>query len=453
MTYEQAIQFWFGRVNYEQKTPHAGDFKLDCMRHLLALLGNPHERLRILHVAGSKGKGSTSALLASILQADDYRVGLFTSPHLVHVEERIQVNREPIARAELAALMGDIQAAVTPDMERELTFFEIGTALGFLHFARRRVDFAIVEVGLGGRFDSTNVCTPLLSIITSISFDHTQMLGNTLAAIAFEKAGIIKPGRPTLSGVRIPEAGDVIASIARERGSRLRQLDVDFRYAHEAARIGDGEQMPRVQVTTWRRAWPWLTLGLIGEHQAQNAALAVAAVDELIEAGVDIREDAVANGLANVVWPARLEIAHRRPLVVLDCAHNVASAQALMHALDESFVATGRRLLIFAGSRDKDLAGMLRVLAPRFDGVYLTTFHSPRAESPQELARLLRNTNVAACATPIEAWRRASADAGPHDLICVAGSVFLAGELRPVIASADTLVAFDAIPSDGLRER
>ena len=153
MTYEQAIQFWFGRVNYEQKTPHAGDFKLDRMRHLLALLGNPHERLRIIHIAGSKGKGSTLALLASILQADGQRVGLFTSPHLVHVEERIQVNREPISREELATLMSEIDAAVPPDLERELTFFEIGTALGFLHFARRRVDFAVVEVGLGGRFD------------------------------------------------------------------------------------------------------------------------------------------------------------------------------------------------------------------------------------------------------------------------------------------------------------
>ncbi|MBI3821775.1 MAG: bifunctional folylpolyglutamate synthase/dihydrofolate synthase, partial [Planctomycetes bacterium] len=237
MTYAEAMQFWFGRVNFEQRSPQVGDFKLERMRHLLERLGNPHQRLRIVHIAGSKGKGSTSAMLAAILQGAGHRVGLFTSPHLIAVEERIQVDRAPIAPHELAAHLSEIRAATTPAFAQDLTFFEIGTALGFLHFVRRRVDFAVVEVGLGGRFDSTNVCDPLLAIITSISFDHTQILGDTLGKIAFEKAGIVKPGRPTVSGVRDPEARQVIEAVCRERGAPLRQMDVDFRCVHEPALI------------------------------------------------------------------------------------------------------------------------------------------------------------------------------------------------------------------------
>lgn len=442
MTYEEAIQFWFGRVNYEHKSPQIGDFKLDRMRRLLDLLGNPHLRLRIIHIAGSKGKGSTSAFLASILQAEGFRVGLFTSPHLVNVEERIQVDRVPISHDELASLLGEIRDAMPPEFERELSFFEIGTALGFLHFLRRRVDFAIVEVGLGGRFDSTNVCEPLVAVVTSISFDHTQMLGDTLAKIAFEKAGIIKPGIPTISGVRHPEARQVIEQACRERGSPLKQLDVDYRYDHEPARHVEIDRSARVQVTTRRRAWPVFEIGLMGEHQARNAAIAVTTVEQLIEAGLTISERAVAQGLANVTWPARLEVLGRRPFVVLDCAHNVASAQALVQALDATFprpTPVARRLLIFAGNRDKDLAGMLEVLAPAFDLLYLTSFQSSqRCESPAHLATLLPSSKRKAanvCSTSQEAWRQAKTEAQGDDLICIAGSVFLAGELRPAIVA------------------
>jgi dihydrofolate synthase / folylpolyglutamate synthase len=443
MTYEEAIQFWFGRVNFEQRSPQVGDFKLERMRQLLSLLGNPHHRLRIVHIAGSKGKGSTSAMLGSILQQQGYRVGLFTSPHLIAVEERIQVNQQPIANDELASLLAEIRAAASASFLQELTFFEIGTALGFLYFVRRRVDFAIVEVGLGGRFDSTNVCDPRLSIITSISFDHTQLLGNTLGKIAFEKAGIIKPGRPTISGVRNLEARQVIETICRQRGSPLLQIDVDFQYQHVPALIdATHERWPSVQVTTRRHAWPALTLGLIGEHQARNAALALSAVVALNEQGVPVGERAIADGLARVVWPARLEIMSRRPLVLLDCAHNVASARALVQALDESFpiAARARRILIFGGNRDKDLAGMLELLALRFERIFLTSFRSnARCQPPDQLLTQLPVGSLAIatlCADCNEAWRLARAEAGPADLICVAGSVFLAGELRPMIQAS-----------------
>lgn len=433
MTYEQALAFWFGRVNYEQRSARPDDLKLDRMRALLYRLGDPQERLRIVHVAGSKGKGSTSAMLATILRRSGYRTGLFTSPHLVRVEERIQVDGEPIGPGELAAGMAGIEG-------EGLTFFEVATALGLQHFVRRRVEVAVVEVGLGGRFDSTNVCRPMVSVITSISLDHTQQLGSDAASIAREKGGIIKPGRPTVSGVTGEPARGVIAGICRARGSRLRELGDGFSYEYEPAwvtrRLGVREdRLPRVAVRTERKRWPALELGLLGEHQAANAAVAVACVEELCAAGLSVSDRAVAEGLRDVCWPARLEVLGRGPIVVLDCAHNVASAVAVVDTLLRSFP-PGRRLLVFAGSSDKDLAGMLRVLGPHFEHVYLTCFRSPRAVPPEELAAVLRReAGVPYTTTPTArgAWEAARAAAGRDDLVCITGSVFLAGELREIL--------------------
>jgi dihydrofolate synthase/folylpolyglutamate synthase len=448
MTYEQAVEFWFGRINYEQRAPKPSDLKLDRMRALLNFLGNPQERLRIIHVAGSKGKGSTSAMLANILRQAGYRTGLFTSPHLCRVEERVQVDGTPVSAEELAALMEDVKAAVLAlETTRKpgtagVTFFEVATALGFLHFVRRRVETAVVEVGLGGRFDSTNVCRPLVAVITSISIDHTQQLGPTLASIAREKAGILKPGRPAVSGARAPEARPVIERIARERGVPLRQLAVDFHYRHEPGRVtGLDQHLPRVTIRTERRQWPVMPVALLGDHQAANAAVAVAVVEELRKAGLVLPDDAVARGLAGVTWPARLEVVGRRPLVIVDCAHNLASAEALVETLRASVpleskrtaAAGPRRHLVFAGSSDKDLAGMLRVLAPEFSHLYLTRYgNNARSVAPEQLAAMvLQASNVPFTVWPCadEAWRAARAAAGADDLICITGSVFLAGEL------------------------
>jgi dihydrofolate synthase/folylpolyglutamate synthase len=454
MTYDEALRFWFGRVNYEQRAPLPAELKLDRMRALLEMLGNPQDMLRIVHVAGSKGKGSVAAMLAAVLGRAGYRTGLFTSPHLCTTEERIQVDGEPISQSELAALMSDVRCCVE-SMDRRrpaeavgVTFFEIATALGFLHFARRRVGVAVVEVGLGGRFDSTNVCRPMAAVITSISHDHVQQLGNTLASIAGEKAGILKPRRPAISGARAPEARAVIEEVARRRRAPLRQLGVGFHYRHTPGLVTADRQRPaRVKVTTERQAWPELELGLLGEHQAANAAVAVATVETLRNEGLHIPDAAVASGLAGVRWPARLEVVGFRPLVILDCAHNVASAQAVVNTLLASFPAAsptngagnglgagGRRLLVFAGSSDKDLAGMFQVLAPHFAQVYLTRYgNKTRSATPEELLDLWRRTSdhpAMAFATAAEAWQAARAAAGPDDLICVTGSVFLAGELR-----------------------
>jgi dihydrofolate synthase / folylpolyglutamate synthase len=432
MTYDEAIAWWYGCIDYERRAPQPADLKLEHMRTLLEWMGNPHRDLRIVHVAGSKGKGSISAMLAAVLQQAGYRTGLFTSPHLNSVEERIQVDGEPISAGEMASLLTEVRAAAGSKLQP--TFFEVGTALGFLHFLRRRMDVAVVEVGLGGRFDSTNVCQPCLSVITSISYDHTKILGSKLEQIAFEKAGIIKPGRPVISGALTREARPVIERIAHERGCRLAELGRDFHLHYEPGKAG--ERLPRVTIRTREKVWPEMELGLFGAHQAANAAVVVACVEELRAQGLTIPTQAVAAGLARVFWPARLEVLARSPWVVLDCAHNTASIEALIDTLNDSFP-PGRRILIFASSSDKDIPGMLRLLAPQFDQFLLTEFsHNPRAASAAEMAALLgeiADIPQRVCASPAQAWEIARGMARPNDLIAIAGSVFLAGELRPLL--------------------
>lgn len=437
-TREDAFAFWYGLINFEQRSANPADLKLDRMRALLSRLGNPHQRLRIVHVAGTKGKGSTSAMLASILRKAGYRTGLFTSPHLVRVEERFQVDGEPISSDELTLLLHEVREAAAARPADSPTFFEAATAVGFLHFVRRRVDVAVIEVGLGGRLDSTNVCQPMIAIITSISLDHTKQLGDRLASIAMEKAGIIKPRRPALSGATVPEARGVIEEICRQRQAPLRQLGAEIHYDYEPGLVTpDSFRRPRMRLSTDKRAWPPLELNLLGEHQAANAALAVACVEQLRNEGWHLPDEAVTNGLAEVEWAARLEVVRRRPLVILDCAHNVASASAVIETLCHSFPA-GRRILLFAGSSDKDLPGMLRILAPHFQHAILTRYtNSPRWVAPEQLAHWLRLAGeipMTLSPTPAQAWRTALELAQAEDLVCITGSIFLAGELRPVVA-------------------
>ena len=436
MTYDDALAFWYGRIDYERRQPRPGDLKLDRMRALLRRLGDPHRRVRCVHVTGTKGKGSTSALLAAVLRAAGYRTGLFTSPHLTDVSERVQVDGVPITMAEIAARMSEVAAAVREldaegDPTRSPTFFEVITALGFLHFDCRRVDLAVLEVGLGGRFDSTNVCEPLVAIITNISFDHMALLGPTIPEIAFQKAGIVKPRVPVVTTADDPEALPVIEAVAAEKRAPLTVVGRDVGWSWEPA----GPFEPgRVWVTTDRQDWPDLPLGLHGEHQAVNAAGVVSAVERLRDLGLTIPDGAVRTGFREVVWPARTELICRRPVVVLDCAHNVASAVALVETMRASFPVEGRRHLVFASSTDKQIPEMLAVLAPEFDEFHLTRYRSnPRSADPAAVAETLRRlgrTAVRVHDSPEDAWQAARSAAGPADGIVVAGSVFLAGELR-----------------------
>lgn len=441
MTYDQALAYWYGRIDFERKSPQASDMKLDRMKAVLRHLGDPQRHLRIIHVAGTKGKGSTSAILASVLRTAGYRVGLFTSPHLSDVAERIQVDGTPISREELAVRMAEIASALRPleeagDPRLVPTFFEIGTALGFLHFVCRRVEVAIVEVGLGGRFDSTNVVTPLVSVITNISFDHMALLGDKLALIAREKAGIIKRRRPVVATVEAPEALAVIEKIAAERKAPLTALGRDFQFDYRPGRLGS--QLPQLRVSTSKRQWAWMSLGLFGQHQSANAAGVVAVIERLREIGLPIDDLAVSRGLQNVVWPARLEVVGQRPLILLDCAHNVASAQALVDTLADSFVLSGKKRLVVAISNDKQVSEMLQLLGPRFDHFYLTRYaNNPRCMAPEQIADLLAtvcpNASVSFYLVASAALRQAQFDSQPDDLIAITGSVFLAGELRPLL--------------------
>ena len=428
MTYDEALAFWYGRINYEVRAATPGDLKLERMRALLKLLGDPHDRLRLVHVTGTKGKGSTCAMLAAILQAAGYRVGLFTSPHLERVEERIQVDGHSISHEELAARMGEVAPAVR-ELEAHgtpITFFEIGAALGFLHFCYRRCGIAVIEVGLGGRFDSTNVCHPLVSVITNVGLDHTAQLGKSLEEIAFQKAGIIKRRVPVVSGVNQPGPREIVRQVAAAMHAPLRETD------ERASRL------------------PGVRIGLRGRHQIANAAVALAAIEFLRESGIPVSDRAVARGLAEVRLPARIELVGQDPVVILDTAHNVPSALALVDTLREEFSVKGRKVVIFAVSADKDYREILRILAGYFDQFHLTRYGNPRGVTPERLAAVLEEVAPGkpfrVHASSRDAAAEATAAGRVDDLICVTGSLFLAGELRSLLSSGNATPPAGAVP-------
>lgn len=452
-SYLAALEFLYSRIDYERATamPYGSrELKLDRMRDLLRRLDNPQDQLPIVHVAGTKGKGSTSAMIAAVLTAAGYSTGLYTSPHLDRLEERFRIDGQLCSETELAALTDRLRPVVAAlDHEAHATgetgptYFELTTALGLLHFAARKVDAAVLEVGLGGRLDSTNVCLPRVTVITSISFDHMKQLGNTLQAIAREKAGIVKPGVPLISGVITDEPRREIEQICRQRAAPLIQLGRDFAFAYHApAAVEAALDRPSIDFVShtegreqFQRA---LRVGLLGEHQGANAALALAVVDQLRSQGWSIPDAAVRRGLAEVTWPARIEVVARRPTVILDAAHNVASIAALVKTLDDSFC--GRdRLLIFATTQEKQVAEMLRLLLPRFKRVIFTRYqNNPRGVSPEDLAALALQTSPATadvCADPAAAWQRVHDLSAEVDLVCVTGSFFIAAEMRSQIAA------------------
>lgn len=450
---QTAGEFLASRIDYERSISvpyNQRDMRLDRMRDLLARLGNPQDRLRIVHVAGTKGKGSTAAMVAAVLAAAGFRTGLYSSPHLDGVEERLAIDGQACPAGELQELVGRVRPAVeamdgeaSDGADSKPTYFEIVTALALLRFAEQRVDAAVLEVGMGGRLDSTNVCRPAVSVITTISFDHTQQLGNTLAAIAGEKAGIIKPGVPVVSGVIEPEPRDVIRKVADVQGCRLVELARDFDYTYYPPRGLEVEPtFAKLDVRVLTDAqgsaqYEGLELPLAGRHQAANAAVALATIEELRKQGWPVSDSAVREGLSRVRWPARIEVIARSPTIVLDAAHNVASIEALVEVLQECFTAR-RRVLVFATTRDKNLRGMLERLIPAFDEIVFTKYHSnPRGVLPEELAGIARDVdggrNYHVGADAREAWQFARTRIGAQDLLCIAGSFFIAAEMRCVI--------------------
>ena len=471
--YTDALAFLFGRINYERvPAPRSGKkaFNLSRMRDLMERLGNPHLGLCVLHVAGTKGKGSTAAMLASVLTAAGYRTGLYSSPHLYRLEERTTIDGRAPAREQIVHLVRELVPHVAElDRGRGLgpTFFELTTAMAFTYFRLHTVDVAVMEVGMGGRLDSTNVCQPAVSVITSISRDHTRQLGTRLTDIAREKAGIVKPGVPVVSGVLAEPARRTIEDICAERNAPLWQLGRDFHYTYHPTAVSGpdakrGAQTPdcgtpmaafpaplselrstiafaspaTFDVETPASRWTALPMPLWGEHQGANGSVAVATLDRLRMQGWELSAAAVADGLQRLRWPARFELLCRRPDVIIDAAHNTASAESVARTLTRSFSAP-RRVLVFGTTREKDAAGMLRRLLPLFDDVVLTRYeNNPRGVPPEELAELVQQLGGPSPTInlrPADAWNTVRQLAGPWDLICVTGSFFLAAEMRELV--------------------
>jgi dihydrofolate synthase/folylpolyglutamate synthase len=421
MTYPAAIEYLYGL----QK--HGIKLGLETMRALLQAIGNPERRLRVLHIGGTNGKGSTAAMAAAMLQASGLRVGFYTSPHLVEFRERIRVNGAMIAEDQLADLVELVRAAVPPSAAP--TFFEATTAMALRYFVDSRVDIVVLEVGLGGRFDATNVVEPSACAITTIALDHQEYLGRTEAAIAFEKAGIIKPAVPVVIGKMGPEAGEVMRRIAAERMAPLWSLGTEF------AVEGDGPELFAYRGPAW--GFEGLRCGLQGRHQLDNAACAIALLEAAGQSDVSIDEAAVRKGLRSVVWEGRLEVIEEYPRVLLDGAHNPAAAVALARYLEE-FLAChpdSRIILVWGMMRDKDHREFIAPLLPVVSEIVLTQAGLARSATVQELRLSLMEWDrpVYDEPRPAEALRIAKKRAAARDLICVAGSLMVLGEIKAAV--------------------
>lgn len=457
--HQRAIEFLLGRINYERVAdlPYGKrHMKLDRMRELLTRLGNPDAGMPIVHVAGTKGKGSTSAMVAGILQAAGYDTGLFTSPHLERIEERFVVNGLPCPADELVLLVEQLRPVVE-QMDREAavdgspgpTYFELTTAIALMHFAQRKVDIAVLEVGLGGRLDSTNVCLPLVTVITSISLDHTKQLGSTVELIAAEKAGIIKPGVPVLCGPLSPGPRRVIAEIAQQHGSRILEAGRDFQHHYyPPVNYDKHERLGRIDFSgdlgIEDTELTGIPLRMLGEHQAENAALAIAIVARLRKQGWSVSSDAIRDTFASLVLPGRIELVRRRPCVLLDVAHNVAAVEALVRVIEKCF-SCRKRTLVLAATKDKDVRGIVHALLPSFQRIVVTEYHNnPRAVPTEQLASYVSeelasqgrsDAVVLEESRPEYAWRLARKQARADDLICITGSFFIAADLRRLLVA------------------
>ncbi|MFA5317132.1 MAG: folylpolyglutamate synthase/dihydrofolate synthase family protein [Dehalococcoidales bacterium] len=439
--YQRILDYIYGFVNYET-LPTARDaahFDLRRMAQLMEALGNPQQAARSVHIAGTKGKGSTAAMVASVLTAAGYHTGLYTSPHLSDLRERIRIDGRMISRTGLIKMVReikpDIAAVYAAATYGKLTTFEVLTALAFCYFARRQADFQVLEVGLGGRLDATNVIIPEVSVITSISLDHTEVLGKTLEAIAAEKAGIIKPGVPVVVSQQTPGVMMVIEAVAGSNKSRT--IKVGTQVTWRALSHGLAGQRFEVKGLSGRYE---LAIPLLGLHQLGNAATAVAALEMLVEKGYKISRENITDGLARVDWPGRFEILRRDPLVIADGAHNRESARLLRESLEryfsrraqkpagESLYEFNRAVLVMGASIDKDVSGIISELGFYFDRVIVTGSHHPRAMPPESLKDKFaqQGIDVETSADIPSALKLATLESG--NLVCVTGSLFVVGE-------------------------
>ena len=451
LTYRDALCAIFERTNYElgerpPRPPYAERvWRLARVEELLSQFDNPQRAFRSLHVAGTKGKGSTTAMIDAILRAAGYSTGMYTSPHLHTFRERIRIEGQLIPERDVVDLVGRMLPIL--DARPEVTVFEIITALAMWYYAQKKVDFGVFEVGMGGRLDTTNVLLPLVSVITSISLDHVKVLGDTIGAIAGEKAGIIKPGIPVVTSPQRPEAMRVIRDTCAERGTSLVTVGRDWGW-HFLGGDATGQRFSIYRAGHEGGAeYPDLTSPLLGDHQLENACTAVAAIEVLREQGVAIEKEAIRRGLANVHWPGRMEILGQRPLVVVDGAHNAYSARRLLESL-QSYLHYERIFLVFGAGHTHNPGDQLALLLPASHKLYMTQAHHPRATPSAELQDMAQvlGRQAPALGTVEEALRCALDEAGEDDLVLVTGSLFVVAEAQEAWAAFNGLPPFPSDP-------
>jgi dihydrofolate synthase/folylpolyglutamate synthase len=445
--YQLALDYIYSFVDYSltrQLRYSPEKFNLDRMYKLMELMGSPQEKYPVIHVAGTKGKGSTSAMIASILKEAGYRVGLYTSPHLSDYCERIQTNGKLISHTQLAHQIEEIKPFLA--QVEGITTFEITTAIGFKYFLEQKVDIAVIEVGLGGRLDATNIVDPIVSIITSLSFDHMNILGNTIAEIAQEKAGIIKPSRPVILAPQVyPDASKVVEDVAKKAGAPLTIVGREFKYSLTMHSL-DGqvflveksfnENKPGQIPSAGEHSY---FLPLLGFHQVENATTALAVIQLLRTMNFSINEQNIESGLKNVTWLCRFEIIQKNPLIIVDSAHNPDSATKLRRTI-EDYLHGIPVLLIFGASEDKDIKGMLDQLIPIASQVIMTKSIHPRAAEPGLLVELAKKYRIKTSETNSieDAIKLGRKEAPSNTAIVITGSIFVAAAARDVIINTKT---------------
>jgi dihydrofolate synthase/folylpolyglutamate synthase len=442
-TYEEAVTFLLQAVDYERLTNYKYDlvnFNLKRMEEILSAVQHPHEDGLYVHVTGTKGKGSTATMIASALQDMGYKTGLFTSPHLVCLEERMRVNKRMISQEMVVKLVNELKPYIerkrVEDFNLSPTFFETITAIALLYFARKKVDMSILEVGLGGRLDATNIISPLVSVITTIGYDHTDKLGQTLESIAGEKAGIIKEGKPVVSSLQEPEALSTISRFCREKQSRLCLVGKDVLIRDIRKTKRNGSYGTECTIITWRREYKDIFLPLVGIHQVENCATAIGALEVLADSGhVAINCEKVRDTFLRVKLPARIEIVSKKPLIVLDTAHTVASMKALKESLNANF-SFDNLVLLLGLSGDKDLEGVLREITAVADELVLTRTGNPREAEPAQLADIAKrffHKEPIVIENIGDALKETMKIAEMNSLICVTGSFYLAGKVKEML--------------------
>jgi dihydrofolate synthase/folylpolyglutamate synthase len=423
MDYKEAIEYLYNLKIYGMS------LGLERIEFLLKSLGSPHENMMAIHVAGTNGKGSVCAMLSSVLSNCGYKVGLFTSPHLLEFEERIRINGEPVSKEKLCSLVERIKPIASSMVENgdfeHPTFFEMATAMAFAHFKDEEVDFAVLEVGLGGRLDATNVISPLVSVITSVSLDHTHVLGTTLEEVAGEKAGIIKQGIPVICGIEQPELIKMIDDICQKKhcqvsfsknqgGYKLKEKTVDYQ---------------KFDIYLNNNKYTDLKMPLLGEHQLKNAHLAIMTTELLRKMGVTINEEDLRSGLEDTKWPGRLQIIQKDPIVILDCAHNPAGMSSLSSLINDMF-SSARKILIMGIMRDKDIPGIVKEACSFADSIIITKPKFERAVEPELIQESVEKycQDVKIIQDVAQAVDFARSNVKVDDVVIISGSIFNVGE-------------------------